>query len=80
VQPAVELVDDEEAAFVEQFPHGGQVGGGDRLSGTSFFLAVVGSSRFGRRIQTIHAHELTGQRPMASQCFVTAIRLTIKRG
>jgi hypothetical protein len=31
VQPAVELVGGEEAAFVEQCPHGGQVGGGEVL-------------------------------------------------
>jgi hypothetical protein len=67
-----------EAAFAEQFPHGGQLGGGDRLMGANFILALVGSSRFGRRIRTIPAHVVTGQRPMASPCFVNAIRLNIK--
>jgi len=32
VQPVVELVGGEEAAFVEQFPDGGKVGGGDDRS------------------------------------------------
>jgi hypothetical protein len=80
LRPAVELVGNEQAAFVEQFPHGSQVSGSDRLLGANFFLAVFGSSKFGRSIRTIHAHVLTGQRPMASQCFVDAIRLTSKVG
>src|SRR5207302_137077 len=48
------------------------------LVGASFFLAMVGSSGFGRRTGTIHAHMLTGQRRMASQRFIHAIRLTLK--
>jgi hypothetical protein len=67
VQPAVEFVGGAEAAFVDQFPHGGQVGGSDRLTGANVFLAVVGSSRFGRRVRTIHAYLLTGQLPVAGQ-------------
>jgi len=62
VQPTVELVSGEKTAFVEQFLHGDQIGGGDPLVGANSCLAVVGSSGFGRRIGTIHAHMLAGQR------------------
>ena len=34
MQPVVELFGGEEAAFVEQFADGGEVGGGDRIAGT----------------------------------------------
>jgi len=80
VQPAVALVRRKDAAFAEQFPRGGQVGGSNQFRGASFFLAVAGSSRFGPRIRTIHAHVLTGQRLMGGQCFINAIRLTIQVG
>ena len=64
--PAVGPVGGEQPAFVEQFPHGGRVGGSDRLVGANSFLAFVGFSRFGLKIRTIHAHVLTGQRRMAA--------------
>jgi hypothetical protein len=53
VQPVVELAGREEAAFVEQFRNGSEVGGGDGIAGTCYQLAVVGTSRFGRGIRTI---------------------------
>jgi hypothetical protein len=65
VQSAVELVGGKEAAFVEQFGHGGKVGGSDEIAGTNFFLGIVGPSRFGRGLRLIHAHVLTNSRPMA---------------
>jgi hypothetical protein len=45
VQPAAHLVAGEEVAFVEQFPHGGRVGGSDPLAGANFFFAVVRGAR-----------------------------------
>jgi hypothetical protein len=73
VQTAIELIAGEDAAFLEPFPHGGQVGGSERLIGAIFFLAIAGASRLGPRIRTIHAYVLTCQSRMASECFINAI-------
>ena len=41
MQPVVELVGGEEAALVEQFPDGGEVGRGDGIRGDDSLLASV---------------------------------------